>query len=217
MLSLFALAASPLYSMEKEQSLNKDEQKEFRALLASYRGAFINQQILNTVGDSEDASEMSLRNKFEDSLNTYKQSYPNDSHVKAAFKKLDKFKNKEVPSLLKKLGNLNANNPVTITEQVTYQLPQSQGRILNQEEQEELRALIANYRGSFIHQQVLKATNDTPNKAELRLYRQLEELLDTYKQLHGNDPFVKQAFAELDTFKREEVLNLFKQLTNLKK
>ena len=87
---------------------------------------------------------------------------------------------------------------------------------LNKSQQKEFRAVLASYRAAYIYQQLLALTEKIENKAELRLRRNLESLLQDYKNLHGNDPFVKQAFHKLDKFKNKEVPAIFQELAKLK-
>lgn len=88
--------------------------------------------------------------------------------------------------------------------------------ILNKEQQKEFRALLASYRGTYILLEVFKAVGDSGNKAEVRLLRDLGELLNQYKQYHSNDPFVANAFHKLEKFKNRDVPALFQKISALK-
>jgi hypothetical protein len=90
-----------------------------------------------------------------------------------------------------------------------------QQNILNKEQQKEFRAILAGYRGAYVLQRLLEATEGTEVKAETRLRKHHEELLDNYKRLHGNDPYVAKKFKRLEKFKNEEVPARFEQLRKL--
>ena len=93
---------------------------------------------------------------------------------------------------------------------------EQQPNILNKEQQKEFRATLAGYRGAYILQQLLEATGRTEVKAETRLRKDYSELLDDYKRLHGNDPYVAKKFKRLEKFKNEEVPAIFREINKLK-
>jgi hypothetical protein len=95
------------------------------------------------------------------------------------------------------------------------QLHSMEQSILDKSQQKEFRATLAGYRGTYIMQQMLATTGRTENKAEARLRRNYEELLDGYKQLHGNDKFVIDHFKKLEKFKNKEVPSIFAELKKL--
>jgi hypothetical protein len=87
---------------------------------------------------------------------------------------------------------------------------------LDKTQQKEFRATLAGYRSTYLQQQLLEATGRKENKAEARLRRNYEGLLNDYKQLHGNDAFVKDHFHKLEKFKNKEVPAIFNELKKLK-
>jgi hypothetical protein len=99
-LGLLALGITQVYSMEQQVMLDKKKQKEFRELLAGYRGAYLQQQLLTLTGRAENKAEARLRKKHEERLSNYKQLHGGDDFVKDHFRKLEKFKTKEVPAII---------------------------------------------------------------------------------------------------------------------
>jgi hypothetical protein len=87
---------------------------------------------------------------------------------------------------------------------------------LDKRQQKEFRATLAGCRSTYLQQQLLEATGRKENKAEARLRRNYEDLLNDYKQLHGNDVFVKDHLHKLEKFKNKEVPAIFKELNKLK-
>jgi len=73
--------------------LNK---KEFREALAGYRQAYLYKKVVAVVRENENKAEARLLRKWEKLLHDYKQLYSNNKFVKNHFKKLKKFKHKEV-------------------------------------------------------------------------------------------------------------------------
>ncbi|HEX4069056.1 MAG TPA: hypothetical protein VHX42_03070 [Candidatus Babeliales bacterium] len=108
-MGLLAFGAFQMYGMEMETQpnvLNKEQQKEFRAILAGYRGAFILQQMLEATGRKEVKAETRLRKDQEELLNDYQRIHGTDPYVAKKFKRLEKFKNEEIPSIFAKLREL---------------------------------------------------------------------------------------------------------------
>lgn len=106
LLGLLILGVSQIHSMEQQQELNKEQQKEFRAALAGYRGAYILQQMLERTGRTEVKAEARLRKDYGDILETYKQLHGETPYVKHKLERLEKFKNKEVPAIFEQLAKL---------------------------------------------------------------------------------------------------------------
>jgi hypothetical protein len=106
LLGLLVLGASQVYSMEQQNILNKEQQKEFRATLAGYRGAYILQQLLESTGRKEVKAETRLRTDYTELLDDYKRLHGDDPYVAKKFKRLEKFKNEEVPAIFEQLRKL---------------------------------------------------------------------------------------------------------------
>jgi len=104
-LSLVTFGVTQVHSME-QLPLDKNQQKEFRASLAGFRSTYIQQQLLESTGRTENKAEARLRRNYEELLNGYKQYHGNDKFVVDHFKKLEKFKNKEVPTIFAELRKL---------------------------------------------------------------------------------------------------------------
>lgn len=106
-MGLLALGATQIRSMESQQvALDKTQQKEFRATLAGYRGAYILQQLLENTGRKEVKAETRLRKDLESLLNDYKRLHGDDSYVAHKLQRLEKFKNEEMPGIFKQLSQL---------------------------------------------------------------------------------------------------------------
>jgi hypothetical protein len=99
-IGLSFVAFSHLHSMEQTKLrsiLNKEQQKEFRDVLAKYRASYVYEQFLYATNQIENAAEQRSHRAIEEELNQYKDYYDNkDKFVTNAFRKLEKFKNKEV-------------------------------------------------------------------------------------------------------------------------
>ncbi|HLW73204.1 MAG TPA: hypothetical protein VKR54_04080 [Candidatus Babeliales bacterium] len=105
-LGLLALGANQIHSMEQQNILNKDQQKEFRATLAGYRGAYVLQRLLEATGGKEVKAETRLRQDYVGLLDDYKRLHGNDPYVAKKFKRLESFKNEEVPARFEQLKKL---------------------------------------------------------------------------------------------------------------
>jgi len=106
-LGLLILGTYQIHSMEQQQQfLTKTQQKEFRATLAGYRATYLQQQLLEATGRTENKAEARLRKNYEELLNDYKRLHSDDAFVVDHFKKLEKFKNREVPAIFEQLRKL---------------------------------------------------------------------------------------------------------------
>lgn len=70
------------------------------------------------------------------------------------------------------------------------------------------RKILAGYRQAYLYKKVVKAVGEEENKDEARLRIKWEKLLHNYKELYGNDEFVKNHFKRLKKFKHEEVKHI---------
>lgn len=71
-----------------------------------------------------------------------------------------------------------------------------------------LRKVLAAYRQAYLFQKAIGAIGKHENKAEARLRRNEKSWLDTYKQAHGDEEFVKEHFKKLKKFKHKEVRHI---------
>jgi len=75
-------------------------QRKFRKVLAAYRQAYLYKKIIAAVGEKENKSEARLLRRQKKLLKYYKQFYGNNEFVKNHFKRLKKFKYKEVRHII---------------------------------------------------------------------------------------------------------------------
>jgi hypothetical protein len=90
--------------VKRPSALTKEQQKEFREALAGYRGTYTLQQLLLATGGKEVKAEKRLREQQEATINQYGKEHPNDPYIANKLKRLEDFKNKEIPNRFKQLA-----------------------------------------------------------------------------------------------------------------
>lgn len=72
------------------------DKREFREVLAAYRQAYLFKKVVKAIGEHQNKAEARLLKKQKELLHDYKELYPDDAFVKKHFKRLKKFRHKEV-------------------------------------------------------------------------------------------------------------------------
>ncbi len=70
------------------------------------------------------------------------------------------------------------------------------------------RKVLAGYHQAYLFKKVVKAIGKNENKAEFRLRKKERDWLKDYKELHGDNKFVKNHFKKLKKFKSKEVRHI---------
>ena len=77
-------------------------------------------------------------------------------------------------------------------------------------DQKEFRKVLAAYRQAYLFKKVVAAVGENQNKSEARLLKRQKKLLHEYKELYGDEEFVKEHFKKLKKFKHKEVRHIIR-------
>lgn len=72
----------------------------------------------------------------------------------------------------------------------------------------EFREVLAAYRQAYLFKKVVKAIGEHQNKSEERLLKKQKELLHDYKEVYGDDEFVREHLRRLKKFRHKEVRHI---------
>jgi hypothetical protein len=77
-------------------------------------------------------------------------------------------------------------------------------------DKKEFRTVLAAFRQAYLFKKVIAVVGENENKSEARLLKKQKKLLHEYKELYGDDEFVKEHFKKLKKFKHKKVRHIIR-------